>query len=630
MRKNDNLFILGVLILMFLSLRLLVLFTYMDKLYDPEELYQGTIAREIIKGPLISLWEYLDYRVEYFPGGALTVGILAAPYFLLFGQTYIALKLVGLSFALGTLILWYLFLDRFFNRKTAIISSLLFIFCMPFYTKTSLTAWGSHPETNLFSILSLYLFYKIFFREDKIQTQDVTSFYQNSLKPFFFLGIVSGFGLWFVQTYLLTILFIFFFWFIFDKRLLFRKVFYIFCFGFLLGLSPAVYYALFYKGNIFNVNGYSPFSYIYLGKLEPVIAKLFKFFSYDLPNSFLFKTIFVLNGKILSYLYYFIFLIAFVYLLWLNRKSLLILFRHIIYPITLKEIKIMPYDISRESLILTFPLLFFIIYTLGSYSISPQFWGNPDEWLDYIGYRYIIPIIPFILVIIGIFIEKIRNKKIIFNIFLSSALGLGLIGNLSLISLKKNGNFNKDKGYSYNMLGDKIGTRIVHNLGEYIKPFDKLEPNLKLQFYEGLGAGLAWRLRDKDIGCIIKIFESEIKPEYRPYVYGGWGNLFLTEWSEELEKAFYIANNIPSKYRPFFYEGLGKKHSDSFDDMKRAIDCIGRIENDYKRYFYKGVGYSIGFWFKADKAEQLKLINIIDKKYHKFVYQGLSLGIKER
>src|SRR3989338_10372298 len=92
--KDKNVLIISGLTILFLILRLAVLFSSLDKIYESEELYSGTIAREIIQGPLIPLWEYLDYKVEYFPGGTLVVGILAVPFFLLFGQTYIALKLV--------------------------------------------------------------------------------------------------------------------------------------------------------------------------------------------------------------------------------------------------------------------------------------------------------------------------------------------------------------------------------------------------------------------------------------------------------------------------------------------------------------------------------------------------------
>jgi len=634
--KYKRLVIFSGLVVLFLILRLAVLFSSLDKIYEPEELYRGTITREIIQGPLIPLWEYLDYKVEYFCGGVLTVGIMAVPFFLVFGQTYISLKLVGLLFALGTFILWYLFLERVSNLKTAVICAFLFIFCIPFYTKTSLITWGEHPESNFFTILSVFIFYLIFFETDK-KEDNITGLYKNNVWRFFFLGLIAGFSLWFVYTYLITLLFIFLFWFIFDKKFLLRKIFYIFCAGFLLGSSPAVYYRIFYKGEVFSVTGQPIFLGI-ISSANKFLPKLFSLFALDLPHSFLFERFFNLEANTLSYLYYFIFVFAFIYLLWLNRKSLLILFKNLMYPITLKEVKVMPDNIPARLLILTYPLVFFLSYALSSYSVLPRSlsnyqvfpraWKDPQVWPYYIGYRYMIPVIPFILVIIGIFIEKIRSKKILFNIFLFLVLGLGLIGNLSLISLRDFGRFFKDKGYSYNIIGDKIGLRVTHKLREYIQPFERLEPDLKLQFYEGLGAGIAWRLRDGTPGQVIAVFEKEINPKYWPSLYRGWGSAYSPRYQEEFERALVIANSIYSEYKPYFYEGFGRDNY--FSDMKKAISVINKIERSYRPYCYIGLGYSIGFRFKGDRERQLSLINSIDKEYQKFVYEGLSKGIKER
>ena len=144
---------------------------------------------------------------------------------------------MGLLFALGTFLVWFFFLDRFFSRRTALIAAWLFIFCMPFYTKMSLITWGAHPEANFFSALSIFIFYRIFFSK---KTTD------NKL-CFFWLGMVSGFAFWFVQTYLLTLAFILLCWFSLERVFLLKKTFRIFSSGFLLGFSPGIFYELFYK-----------------------------------------------------------------------------------------------------------------------------------------------------------------------------------------------------------------------------------------------------------------------------------------------------------------------------------------------------------------------------------------------
>jgi hypothetical protein len=614
-------------------MRLSVLFSYLNNLYEPEELYRGTIAEEIIKGPAIPLWEYLDYRVEYFPGGVLTTGILAVPFFLLFGPTYIALKLVGLMFALGTFILWYVFIKRFFGGKSACLCALLFIFCVPFYTKTSLINWGSHPEANFFTVLSILIFCAIFFRSPLPHpAPDIDYFYQNSSKQFFFLGLTAGFALWFVQTYLLTITMVFMFWFAFDRRFFLRRVFLVFSLGFLVGFFPAIYYALFYQRQIFGINGSNMFLDIIFCDLRSLLPKLGGLLVFDLPQSFLFEGFPGLDRRVLSYSYYLVFLAGFIYLLWISRRQLWRLLGGIIYPVTLKEVKVTPSDISPQALILAYPLLFFLVYALSSYSVTPYGWESPEVWLDYIGYRYIIPLIPFIMVITGLFIGRIKNR-LAYGLLLCLVLGLGLIGNFSIVSLKDFGRFFSDKGYSYNIIGDKIGLRITNNLKEYIGPFEKIEPGLRRQFYEGLGAGIAWRLKDESIDKVMRIFETEINPEYLPDLYRGWGTLFFPLYPEEYKRALYIGGGIPFEYRPPFYEGFGR-NMDFAEDINGAVDFIRnidrRIDKIYHPAFYVGVGYSIGFEFKTDPDKMNSLINAMDKRYYRVINQGIILGIRER
>ena len=608
--KRKGLIILFFLIGLFLFFRLLVLFTYSNRLYELEELYRGTIAREIIHGPLIPLWEYLDFKVEYFPGGTLVVGILAVPFFLLFGETYFSLKLVGLLFALGTFILWYLFLDRFFSRRIAVVSALIFIFCVPFYTMSSLITWGAHPEASFFTILSIFIFYNIFFGA-----------LREKARHFLVLGVVSGFGLWFVQTYLVTIVFILACWYIFDNNFFRRKGFLAFAGGSLAGFSPAFYYAFFYDQNVWRINGRSLFSEVLAGDLRGIVSKAVRLFGSDLPNSFLFAGFFKVPGWVLSYAYYFMFLSAGIFLLWICRKDIMRLGAGLMYPITLKEVKVFPERTAREALILAYPLFFFLCYLFSSYSILSQPWEDPRIWPHYIGYRYMMPVMPFIPVILGIFAGRIRGKKIsAMCVFL--VLSLGLLGNLSIISLKNFGGFLNDRGYSYSIVGDKIGLRVKEGLKEYIAPFDRLSPNLREEFYEGLGSGIAWRLRDKNTDEVINIFETRIKKEYRPYLYRGWGGLFFSDYPEESARALFIARGILAPYRPFFYEGFGRNMY-FLDDLRKGTVFLNKIEKEYRLYCYKGLGYGIGFEFRNNLSRQNQLLNEIDEEYRVFVREGM-------
>lgn len=599
-----------ILVLVFLTLRLAVLFSYLDKLYEEEELYRGTVAREIIRGPLIPLWEYLDYQVEYFPGGTLVVGILAAPFFMLFGQTYISLKLVGLLFALGTFIVWFLFLDKFFNRRAAIISSLFFIFCPPFYTKMSLITWGAHPEANLFTVLSLFIFYRIFFHANT----------GGKSIDFFWLGLCAGFAFWFVQTYLLTFAFMLLCWFALDRGFLLKKTFYIFAGGCLLGFSPGIFYELFYKRGIFGINGSNTFLEFAFCDIGSFLPRVSSFLSNDLPNSFLF------SSGAGNYLYYFLFLSAFSFLSWLNRKSLSIFLGRILYPVSLKEIKLLPGSISKESLFLVYPALFVLIYGLSSYTL------DPEHWRDYIGYRYVIPLIPFILVICAIFLERIYQKRFVFYLFLSFILGLGLFGNLGLIPLENFGRYFQDRGYSYGIIGDKIALRVEKGLKDYIAPFSRLPRRLRGEFYEGLGAGIAWRLRQEEARKIIGFISAQVPAEYWQYCYRGWGTIFAPEYPEDFRKALEAAGEMDLRLRPFFYEGFGRNmiFFDEADSLKKAQGRISAIDARFYPSCYFGLGYAIGFKFKGFPGRRESLSAMIDKEYADRFRQGMLQGMAAR
>jgi|GEM_PF-3317285 hypothetical protein len=609
------------LTVLFLAMRLLVLFSYLNRLYEPEELYRGTITREIIKGPLMSPWEYLDYKVDYFPGGTLVVGILAVPFFLLFGHTYISLKLVGLVFALGTFLLWYLFMDRFFNRRTAVITAAVFLLCMPFYTMTSFITWGSHPETNFFTILSIFIFCNIFLNA-RVKSGD--NIFYTGYKNFFLLGLISGFGLWFVETSLIPLLFLLIFWFIFDRRVFLRKVFFIFCLGFITGFSPAIYYELVYKGNALAIRGQSLLSNILACNINGALPKALLLFSHDLPNSFLFGNIFNLNGKIFSYLYYFIFLSAFAYLFWINRKIIFLSGKAAIYPITLKEVKVAPAAVPSEVIILAYPVFFLSCFILSDYWILSPPWEDPLLWPHYIGYRYLTPAIPFFLAILGIFAGKMKNK-ILFSLTLLFVLGLGLLGNLNIISMKNFGKFFSYKGYSYNIIGDKIGFKISRGLGKYIAPFNKLPENEKIQFYEGLGTGIALRMEKSKPETVIRFFEKEINAPYQPFLYRGWGSLFFANYPDRLRRALAAAKIIEPRYRPFFYEGFGRKVEFS-KDVSKLPNYIRAIELPYRQFYYKGFGFAVGLVFGYDKRKEAELIEIAGSEYKKFVKEGIVEG----
>ena len=97
-----------------------------DNIYsDPDELCRGALSMEIIEGPMLPILDYPEADSEVYEGGRLLASFIAAPIFLAFGDSYFSLKLTAVVCSLANLILWFILLVRFFNRRIAVIWSLL-------------------------------------------------------------------------------------------------------------------------------------------------------------------------------------------------------------------------------------------------------------------------------------------------------------------------------------------------------------------------------------------------------------------------------------------------------------------------------------------------------------------------
>ena len=129
-----------------------VLVTGLDTVVFEEELYRGTIAKELIDGLKLP---FIAYRPDPYSLGSLAVGALAVAPFLLLGQTLIALKIVPLAFSLAALLALFVLLDRVGGRRAAVAGGVLFVLAPPGPTQLSLFAMGFHTESVVFSLVIL-------------------------------------------------------------------------------------------------------------------------------------------------------------------------------------------------------------------------------------------------------------------------------------------------------------------------------------------------------------------------------------------------------------------------------------------------------------------------------------------
>ncbi len=525
--------ILIVLILFFLLLRLSLLLFCVDNLclYGPEEKWRGTIARDLIHGLKMPFFEY---RADNYSGGSLAVGIITVPFFILFGENIISLKLTGILFFGLTLICLYLFCDKFFNRRIAVVTSLLFILPPQIFTIHSLSVMGFHSESILFSIILIFLFYQIFYN-------------QRISCPYFFLfGLVAGLGLWFTYIFSVTLLTCLLFWFSFDRKFVLRKYFYVFLFGFFIGFSPWLWFNFTHNFcGLEKISQILPFKYCLKTHVASYISK-FKLVIRDLFSKEPKVWDFILY---LNIFYFSIFLISFSYLLWMHKSSISRFATNILSfknykPFNLKE--------AKYSFFLIYVIIFGLIF----------FFSNCGGWG-----RYLIPLFPFIFLSISFFLDRIWYIKIkcltISMIVIALLIFIGVINQGKLFTTyDQPGKGFAYKGYSYWIFGSIFCLRDKYD--SFSQPMPKYWPNL---------------LRQLDAGERKNLFSGLFAQM----------NIDFKKGNGPLYDCITIISQLDPEYQDDFCFELGKDVAYDFqDDRKRGLELINLANKEYRQAIIKG------------------------------------------
>jgi hypothetical protein len=200
--------------------------------YHGEEIHRGTTAVELLNGPILPLQ---DYHFAPFYGGSLVVSFLAAPLFALFGSSIAVLRLTGLVVTALMVLFLYLALVRVAGRRVAAVAGLLAALPAPGYTVLSVTAFGSHLESNAFAMFLFYAFVRCWWEPASGRAR---------WRLAFFAGAVAGFATYFGYIILLTIAALFVAGWLRDRRFPLRLETRAALAGYLLGFLPWLTYNL--------------------------------------------------------------------------------------------------------------------------------------------------------------------------------------------------------------------------------------------------------------------------------------------------------------------------------------------------------------------------------------------------
>ncbi len=648
--------ILILLVLSFLFLRLLFLLTSIDLVEEFEEKFNGALPKDILEGNLYL--PIFDYQYQPWAGGNTITSFLTLIPFLLFGQSLISLKLVPLCFfSLGTMILWYFFLCRYFSERIGFIFGLLYTFSPLFFSKMNLMAWGNHNESNFFSIAIISLLYKLIYITDEFDSEDGEFKKFRLTSTLIFFGIVSGFALYFSYMCLVAVFTSFLLWLLYSKLSFFRNILLYFA-GFIVGFMPWILYNYVYDlSGIYNfskrVTEKSGELYT-LGHPENLwgfILKFFRLIFYHIPRSFDFRS------SIEDIIYFSIFLFC----------LLLILKRLIRYGF-----------FCKENIFLSYPLVFFFAFTLNKIDINinfnPHFAGNiqAESIFKLYKYRYLSPLYPFIFSIIAIpcgkWIDEAKSSMLkflsIFCVVLCVLLGIRSNVHMRyLFPLWNQEGFNSlgkgliYKGYDYiyiysrianRNVSDKIKLELISNLDseyrqrayevfgiELGKEFDKnfiritkigkeISNDYKYFFYHGVGWGLTGEANQKNSGLdkvVVLINEIEV-PLYKAFCFNAFGfevaNSPFIEWlrspdsNDKMKEAIWsylrIINNIPEEFKPFCFIGLGKFIAEHIDSLKpiHYEKLLNEIPLPYRRFICIGMAIEMGEVFRNDMIKLIK------------------------
>lgn len=346
-----------------------------------EELQRGNATHDLMHGTLLPV---LDYSANHFSGGSLFDSILAIPLFWIFGPTFNALRLVSLFFTIPLVAVTFLLVRRKCSLRAAVTASSLVAFGPPGFLFVSCTVFGAHPEATCLNVLLLWLWFGWHDagREGRLRS--------------FVLGTAIGFGLWYSYG-LVVIVGILVLQNVATTK--FRRIGASDVWlgvGFLLGFSPWIAYMVTHPGAGFRIYDASIADHV-TGGLQhtDMPGKLAHLLAQDGPASFWMHGAWEEGGIVVARVLLYAFIAAILWCAWVGRAE----FAQFLGALVRRRTGFTP---TVRLVALLFVGAWFAAYVLTDFEVD---W---DTWVQ--GYRYLIPLWPFMAIVIGIAVEDLAAR----------------------------------------------------------------------------------------------------------------------------------------------------------------------------------------------------------------------------
>jgi len=612
------------LIISFLVLRIIQLFSSFNRFYHPYELVISYLSHDAIINQLKPLFDYQTYPHV---SGHLVVAVLNFPFFIALNGSIFSIKIIGILFWAVTLLLWYFFCKKYFSNTTAHIMGLSLIFSPPLLIYASLVTTGEHHEIALFVIAGIFVMYNALFLKKKY--------------CLFLFGLLSGFAFNFNPIYIISFVSCLLYWILIDKRLFIKSILIVIV-SFMIGAIQNLIYILDLSKKM-TISGDSIPDLAFKGGLMGIFDKVKKITTDHLFHSFYFNDFYFIKSEIMSFIYYIIFTGSFVCLFWINRKHILNLFLNLHN----KNNYFIPQQSRKEIFFVLFPIIYLLFYVTVDRQIgSSSLLNNP--------YRYLIILFPILIMLVSLALSKLRiMNKSLYIIVGGLFLTVGAIGNIEyLLPLS----FNKHiltnqptqyKAISYQVRGWNVSEKTLpHNIKAFLKETKTFNTDEeKFSFYMGVGSWISERFEgNTDLWITIINKMSAIDSNFKYYCYRGFiqdkeDNNFLYSIINYPDKWNEIIQKVEPKYRGFCYTALGISISTRhWDDrskyflnenaqLNKDIKLINQCPKTYKKYCYKGFSNGIGEIFWDEPRKYFKIKKYITHDYIPYYYEGLSVAI---
>ncbi|MCX6340338.1 MAG: hypothetical protein NTX71_10565 [Candidatus Aureabacteria bacterium] len=567
-----------ILVFFFILTRLLLLLFDFSDLTQVEELYNGTLAREIVRGPFLPLLQlrYIEYQ-----SGSLIVSFIAIPLFYLFGETYFTLKLVALLFSTATLIIFYLLLKHFYSQRVATWGGIMFVFPPRIFALLNLKVEGANSQAILITFVIWYLFFSLLRYENDRSPGEKREGMGNARA--FLIGLLSSFGVWFCPVVLIAIVCIVIISFARDKLFYFRKRFVYSFAGFWVGAIPAII--------DYRATGYAGLKYLltqpYQGRTSPFISLITELWGRGLLDSVSSKSV-LISARLINMYFYILVIFSIVLYLCFQRGRIVSFLRAMVFPARSHPLT---FEVVKG---IAFPL-YIVAFSL-AYGASKYHISKSPSAID--AYRYLVSLYPFLFIVVVLTMDEIwvRGSRIAVGI-VTLAMILGVAEIAVSLNGKDYGRGFRLKGYDYEMLG----LRLYEQMSTAPNSALALASD-KIAEYGNRDAcigGFAFMftkdcLKEKGEGDLRSFVSrlGSVDERWRPYFYRALGQLLPFDFStrDGINKWHAMLNAIDEKYLTYYYEGVGSVVRSCYqDNREKQMECGGHVPPRFSSAFEAGM-----------------------------------------